>query len=288
MPGTIDEAFDTAERFNPELTSALHAERASRARIAAARAEGHPTFSLRGIAGVVGPASPLRGYNEDISVAGRATLIIPLSTGGRVSALVGQALDRNSVDRLRIEATRREMVRNIVSAWNQMVTAERNVDVQRVQLEAAKVYYEGSFEEYRAGLRSTFDVLYAQNGLRETEVALIASERDRYVAQASLLRQLGQLEVAKLMTGTGLYDPTIHTREVERRSAMPWDRAIRALDRIASPGEDQQQIVGPERLSDTPKVAPANQIAPEPSLITHSPTTPIPGTMAVPSRAKKP
>lgn len=288
LPATMDEAFETAELFNPELAGALHTERASRARIAAARAEGHPTLSLRGIAGATGPASPLHGYNEDLSLSGRATLNIPLSSGGRVSALVGQALDRNSADRLRIEAARRGMVRSIVSAWNQMITAQRNVEAQRVQLEAAKVYYEGTFEEYRAGLRSTFDVLYAQNGLRETEIALISSERDRYVAQAGLLRQLGQLEVGKLLTGTGLYDPASHTRAVERRASMPWDGAIQALDRIGSPGEDQQRIIGPERRRDIPQMAPASQGTPESRLITRSPTTPMPGIMAVPSRIEKP
>ena len=65
-----------------------------------------------------------------------------------------------------------------------LARARNNVRTRTVQLQAARVYYEGTFEEYREGLRSTFDVLYAQNSLRETEIALLSSERDSYVAQA--------------------------------------------------------------------------------------------------------
>lgn len=288
LPATVDEAFDIAQRFNPEMAAAIQSETASRARIAAARAEGHPTFSLRGIAGMTGPAFPLHGYNEDFSLSGRATLTIPLTSGGRVSALVGQALDRNSADRLRIEAARRQMVQNIVSAWNQMATSERNVQAQRAQLDAAQVYYEGTFEEYRAGLRSTFDVLYAQNALRETEIGLLSSSRDLYVAEASLLRQLGQLEAGKLLVGVGLYDPEIHLRKVERRGAMPWDGVVREFDRIGSPGQDGQALLTPKRLPETPRVVPGPRIKPELNLITQSPTTPIPGTVAAPSETRKP
>lgn len=276
LPATIDEAFDVAERFNPEMAAALHAERASRARIAAARAEGHPTLILRGIAGATGPASPFHGYDEDLSLSGRATLTIPLSSGGRTSALVDQALNRNSADRLRIEAARRQMVRAIVSAWNQMETARRNVEVQQSQLEAACIYYEGSFEEYRAGLRSTFDVLYAQNALRDTEIALLVSRRDHYVAQAALLRQLGMLETGKILTGTVLHDPGAHTAEVMRRSAMPWDVVVRVIDHIGSPGERQQRLEMPRRLPDTPDMASPNA-DPEHDLIRTSPVTPLPG-----------
>lgn len=286
VPGSIDEAFETAERLNPDLSAAVAAERASRARIAAVRAERRPSLSLRGIAGASGPAVPFDAREEDLSLSGRATLTIPLSAGGRLSSQIHQALDRNSADQLRIEAVRRNMVRTIVSAWNQMVTAQRNEGVQTTQLEAARVYYEGSTQEYRAGLRSTFDVLYAQNNLRETQIALLASRRDRYVAQATLLRQLGQLEAAKLIVGAGLYDPGAHVREVRRRGALPWDGAIRALDGIGAPGQDQQGIEPPARAPDTPVMAPAVPPSNDLPLITHSPDMPLPGTRDVPAKMR--
>jgi outer membrane protein len=288
LPTSIDDAFDTAEQFNPDMAAAIASERASRARIAAARAERNPTIDLRGIAGVTGPLSPFHRYNEDVSWSGRATLTIPLTSGGRTSAQIAQALDRNSADRLRIEAARRQMVQAIVSAWNQMVTAQRNVTAQEAQLDAARIFYEGTVEEYRQGLRSTFDVLYAQNGLRETEIGVLGSRRDVYVAQANLLRQLGQLEVGKLMKGTGLYDPTAHVARVERRNAWGWDEPVRLIDGIGAPSQKQQPIERPERLPATPQMAVPSPVPPPDALITSHPITPMPGTTGAPKARKRP
>lgn len=242
LPISIDEAIDTAAQFNPDLAASIATERASRARIASARAEGNPSLSLRGTAGTTGPLSPFDRRDQDVSFGGRATLTIPLLAGGRINALINQASNRNSADFLRIEATQRQMIRAIVSAWNQWITSDRNVGAQDAQLKAARIYYEGTYEEYREGLRSTFDVLFAQNSLRETEIALLGSKRDRYVAQAVLLRQLGQLEAAKLITGQALVEPAIYTRRVMRRSALPWDGVVRALDAIDLPPSRPQVI----------------------------------------------
>jgi outer membrane protein len=241
MPPSIDEAFDIASHLNPDLAAAIEGERASRSRIAAARAEGRPVLAARGIAGTMGPVSPFHGYDQDLYWSGRLTLSIPLSAGGRTSAAISQALDRNNADRLRIEEARRRVVQQLVAAWNQLVTARRNVAVQEEQLKAAQIYYEGTFEEYRAGLRSTFDVLYAQSSLRESEVALLGSKRDQYVAQASALRQLGRLEIRDLLVAPTPYDAAAHVKTVEARGALPWDPVFRAIDRVGKPGESQRR-----------------------------------------------
>ncbi|WP_177198551.1 TolC family protein [Novosphingobium sp. CF614] len=245
LPRTIDAAFEIAEASNPDLREAMARERAARAQIAAARSEARPTLSFQGVAGTNGQAVPFDRRDHDVTFTGRATLTIPLLAGGRVRSLVAQAQNRESADRLRIEAVRRQMVQTIINAWNQWVTAERNVATQSVQLGAAKVYYEGIFEEYREGLRSTFDVLYAQNSLRETELALLSSQRDSYVAQAYLLRQLGQLEAGRLVEGAATYDPAQYTRKAAGRSGIPWGGVIRAIDRLGAPDGKPQSMISP-------------------------------------------
>ena len=285
VPATIDAAFDAAEASNPEFAQAIHAERASRARIAAARAEGNPQLALRGTATLSGQAAPYHLYDQDQSFGGRLTLTIPLSQGGRVASLIAQAADRNAADRLHIEAARRQMVQAIVVAWNQMGVATRSEAAQRVQLAAARIYYEGTFEEYRAGLRSTFDVLFAQNSLRDTELALLQSRRDRYVGQAILLRQLGRLEVGKLMTGTALYDQTTNVRQAERRASQPLDDVFRAVDRLGGLDRRQIAVEQPERLPDTSSIVRGAR-ATKP-LATRSRTTPLPGTTGGPRKRKR-
>lgn len=278
LPASIEEAFATAARANPDLAAAIATERASRARIAGARAEGSPTITLRGTAGTYGPVSPLDGRDQDFSLGARVTLALPLVNGGRVQALVAQAKNRNTADFLRIEATRRQVTDAVLGAWNAWASASRNVKAQQIQLQAARIYYEGTFEEYREGLRSTFDVLYAQNQLRETEIALISSRRDFYVAQAALLRRIGQLDVGRLLTGANLYDPAAYTRKVERRGALPWDPAFRAFDEVSHTSDQPQRTERIRRALAMPRVAP-------PALTTEPDIVPATGDVALPRGA---
>jgi len=287
-PGSIDAAFDNAERTNPDLAQAILNERASRARIDAAAAEGRPRLSLRGTARLSGQATPFYLYNEDQGFTGRAVLTIPLSQGGRVASLTAQAADRNSADRLRIEATRRSVVLAIIDAWNNRTTAARNVEAQTAQLAAAQTFYEGSFEEYRAGLRSTFDVLFAQGTLRDTEIALLGSRHDLYVAEATLLRHIGRLEARSILTGTSLYDPTVAFRRAARRSSLPWDGGLRGIDRLARDRVRQRTLEQPGRVAGVPRVAPASPVVVPDTLATSSPAVPIGGTVGQPQGRKHP
>lgn len=284
LPRSSDEAFDLAARRNPEIAAALAGERVSRAQIAAAAAEDAPSLSLRGTASVGGQFLPFYTYNQDIGVTGQAVLTVPLTNGGRIGARIAQAKNRNAADRLRIETARREAVRNIVTAWNAVATAQRNVAVQQRQLEAARVFDEGTFLEYRAGLRSTFDVLFAHNSLRDAEIGLVASRRDLYVAQAALLRQMGLLEARALLTGTVLDDPDAHLARARERGALPWDPAIRALDAVAVRRPAQEAIAQPPRGVAAAALAPIGRDAPLPgALLRQSPMRPVPGTTGAPA-----
>lgn len=278
LPDAIDAAFDLANTYNPDLAQAIATERASRARIAAASAQGRPTVSLRGSASLTGQAAPYSLANEDQVFGGQAVLTIPLGTGGRVRSLVAQAQDRNAVDRVGIEAMRRRMVEAIVDSWNAIATGQRNIEVGKAQLASARVLDEGMFEEYRAGLRSTFDVLFAHGSLRDAQIALVNARRDAYVAQARLLRHIGLLEAQAMLKGTGLYDIEPNFENASRRADVPWASAVRALDRVhrtrpVQPGLDQ---LPNGRVS--PSIVPAREQPPIPVVRT-SPAVPIPGTV---------
>lgn len=257
LPHSADEAFAMAELANPDLAAAIANERTAQAQIGVAEAEGRPQLSIRGTAGTTGPAVPFDRADHDASFTGRATLTIPLFAGGRVHALTEQARNRQSAAALQVEATRRQVVQAIVNAWNQWVTADRNVRAQELQVRAARIYYEGTLEEYREGLRSTFDVLYAQNALNEAEIAVLSSKRDRYVAQAILLRHLGRLETDRLLTDGPRYDPDTYLRRVRQRDAVPWGGMVRNIDSLGAPGGKPRTIAMPEAAPDA-SAAPAS------------------------------
>lgn len=286
LPHSLDAAFDLAQRLNPGLSQAIATERASRARIATAKAEGHPRVSLRGTARLGGQAAPFSLHNEDQEFAGQAVLTIPLWQGGRTSSLVAQARDRNAGDRERIEEARRVMVQSVVDAWNGVATAQRNLVVQQAQLASARVLDEGTFQEYRAGLRSTFDVLFAHGSLRDAEIALVSTQRDLYVAQATLLRQIGLLEARSILSETPLYDPAVNTREAARRNALPFDPALRSLDRVAQPEATQRGLEQPSLPDRKPEMMPATPM-PSVTMTTTPALPPLPGTVGMPKPAHR-
>lgn len=209
-------------------------------------------------------------------------LTIPLTNGGRIGSLTAQAQDRNAADRLGIEATRRQMVDGIVNAWNGIATAERNIEVDTSQVTSAQIFDEGTFEEYRAGLRSTFDVLYAHTTLLNARVTLLSAEHDLYIAEATLLRRIGLLEVRTLLTGTGLYDVEANFRHASHRSALPWDGALQAIDEIDRAKPQSVHLQQPPHGTDSPVMAPGPDDLPDAKPSTSSPGVPLPGTVGSP------
>lgn len=284
VPADVQAAYDDAERQSPELAQARDVELGSRGEVLQARAAGRPTVTLRGSAELSGTAYPYRLQNQDRDLAGSVVLSVPISAGGRTASQIRQALDRNTGDRIRIEAARREMVHTVRDAWNQMVIAQRTVDLFDSQSAAAATQLEGSIAEYRVGLRSTFDLLYAQQSLRDARLSALDARRDGYVATASLLRRAGLLEVRALLTSVPLYDPADHLRHVAKRNAVPWEALVAAIDQVGAPPTGQRTIRQPARPLRAPAIADhAGSAAPTDAPLARSgPIDPVPGTVGTP------
>ena len=282
LPHRAEEAFDLAERQNPELQLAVFTEQGSRADIVAAKAQGRPTLSLRGTAALTGKAVPYHLYDQDQGYTGAVVLSVPLTSGGLVASQIRQAEDHNGSDRFKIDAARRTVDRAVSYAWNQMVTAEQEASLQDEQRRFAETQLDGMINEYRVGLRSTFDVLYAQQQLRDAEVALLGSERDRYVSEATLLRQTGLLEARAIMSGVQLHDPAKHLRDIEHRNAVPWDALFAAIDKAGAPKAHQRMLEQPGLSHETPAVAASDAKPVERTLSRSLPIVPIAGTVGRP------
>ncbi len=140
----------------------------------------------------------------------------------------------NAADRLRIEQAQRVTMQGVFQSWNADVAARRSGQVQVAQLQAAKTLLDGSLQEYRVGLRTTFDVLYAEQTLRDTLLAIASSDCDAYVAEATLLRKVGALNVADLTMAAPSFNPIAEARAAERRDRLPWDGVFALLDRVGS------------------------------------------------------
>ncbi len=255
QPQTVDQAFDAAEANNPDLLQAKWTEEQSHQAIVVARAADRPTITLEGTYGYSGALEPFNRVDYARNLTGQVVLTQPIFTGGLNGSLIRQAVEQNSSDRISIEFARRSVVQTVANAWNQRATAQANIIAQTEQVRAAQVAYTGERIEYRAGQRSTLDVLVAQETLRDAQLALIAAEHDAYVASASVLRAVGRLEVADMLTGAPLYDPSVHFREVEHLDQTPLSHLAASLDRVGAPGAASRSLPLPptwQALRSTP------------------------------------
>jgi outer membrane protein len=235
LPTSLDQAFALAEASNPVLLQSREQERASRARVAEAKAGSRPTVSLQGSFGYIGPLSPLetRDYAEDIAAG--VTVNLPLLTGGVVGSQIRQASAQNSSDRAQIEAARRQVIQATSQAWSLLLAGRAEVRASEAQAEAAATALAGAQAEYGFGLRTTLDVLISDTNLRAAQLSLAESRHDAFLAEAAVLEASGRLELKALIPGAATYDPARNFDKVKDAGAPPWEGLVRAVDQIGAP-----------------------------------------------------
>jgi len=239
LPASVDDAFTRAEANNPQVLASGYAERAARARVAAARAQRRPTVSLRGDLGynasdVAGNGNQFGDY--DRAVTGSVVATVPIFTGGLTSSQVRQASARDDAARIAIEGSRRNVLQDVAQAWNQLLGARANLTANQEQVNAATIAFEGTRQEAQVGLRTTLDVLNAEQELRSAELALVTARHDEYVAGASVLAAMGDLEASKLVAGVQVYDPAKNFNRVSHSWGwVPWEYGVELLDRVGAP-----------------------------------------------------
>jgi len=238
LPNSLDQAFDLAQRNNPQLRQASYTEQSSAAKVAQVKAQTRPTAALRGTLGYtggnLGKGTPFANYSRDVTAL--AVVNIPIFTGGLTSSQIRQAAETNNADRITIEITRRQVVFNVAQAWNQLLGARAALKSNEAQVRAANIAFEGSREEARVGLRTTLDVLITEQNLSNAELALVTARHDEYVAAAALLVAMGALYVQDLAGPTAIYDPKANFDKVRRSYPWtPWDRLVGAIDKTGAP-----------------------------------------------------
>lgn len=166
---------------------------ASRARIALARAQAAPTLSIDGLYGYSHSLDQVdrRGYAS--GAAGGITFRLPLLTGGLVPSRVRQAESVLRAERYEVEVATREALRSTDAAWANLAAASRRLKVNSEEVAAAERALKGVQAEYALNLRSTIDILLADQSLRAAQLSLARSTADALIAQAALLRATGRL-----------------------------------------------------------------------------------------------
>jgi outer membrane protein len=264
LPGDPDEAFKLAEQFSPQLRAQHYAEQASRARVAGARAERMPSVNAQVTYGFSGPAIPDRpadSFQRDLFQRGVTATVngsVPLFSGGLVSSRVRQAVERNNADRITTEGVRRTVMQNVTQSWSQLLAARANITSSEEQVRAARIAAEGTRQEQQVGLRTTIDVLNAEQELRQAELNQVSSRRDEIVASASVLATMGRLEARNLVPAEPIYDAAKNFRKLRMTWGwVPWEEPVGILDRDLTSWPTKAPAEGAHEPAIAPGIGPA-------------------------------
>ena len=194
LPRDLTDAGDAATRANPLLIAQRRMVDASAARIAQARAERAPSVDLAGGygRGLLIAGNDWRGFDSAATVG--ATLRLPLLTGGLVASRVRQAEATWRAERFQTDAAAREVVRDAAAAWAYLTAAQARLRASTDGLAAADLALNGVRADYGFGLRSTIDILVADQSFRSAQLEFARARADTFVAQAALLRATGRLQ----------------------------------------------------------------------------------------------
>lgn len=200
-PHSFDEAVRLAEISHPDLGQARSAERAARAQVTIERSALLPQVSVIGRAEEFEDLSVSETHREGTSAV--AQFSMPLFEGGYAWSRTRQG--RINVDRAeaRTEAQRREVVAGVASAWSNLTASREVLTAANEQVEASAVAVEGAERERGLGLRSTLDVLNAEEEARNALIARARANADTVLSAYVLLASTGALT---LETATGRRD----------------------------------------------------------------------------------
>ena len=238
LPSDPDQAYQVAEQFNPQLRAQQFAEQASRARVAGARAERMPTV---GAQATLDFRNQVREevWERDFYTRGSSLgvqVTVPLFSGGLVSSRVRQAVERNTADRITVEGVRRNVLQGVTQFWSQLIAARATIASSEEQVRAARIAAEGTRQEQQVGLRTTIDVLNAEQELRQAELNAVSSRRDEYVAAANVLAVMGRLEGRNLVPSQPQYDAARNFRKLRMTWGWtPWEEPIGIIDQLLTP-----------------------------------------------------
>jgi len=190
LPATLDEAMDAATRNNPALAQSEASLRAAQAAARGARAERLPTV------GAFAEGASVRDQFFPDYRADSATIGIrarwELFSGGRVSGKVAETDSSVRAADARVRAMRMQVEEQVISAFQDVRTAQLIEQAATDQASAAAQALESVRHEVRVGMKPQLDLLDAERESIAAEAGAARAGTDRIVAAYRLLSLLGR------------------------------------------------------------------------------------------------
>ena len=210
LPTNEEDALALALEHAPSLQMVEFIERASFHAVAGAKGAFLPVVDVSGQY-QYGRSTTISGQEQE-GVLVMAQMSIPLYQSGAASSQVRQAASNHAAARLDVLAGERLLRARLRSAWERLRSVRARIAADERQVSANETAFAGLEREAEAGLRTTLDVLDAEQELFDSRVSLARSKRDEYVAAYGLLEVMGRMGAEDLGLPVDFYQPEAHYR----------------------------------------------------------------------------
>ena len=227
LPTGLKEAMEVAKKNNPAILAAIYQEKADRSNIKVNDAELLPRLDLQGQVSrqnqnsLTNTSLPFGGgYNKTKTLnyttaqSAFVKLSVPIYEAGATRAKSRELREFAEQRRIQIETARRNIVKQLVEAWEAHYAAKANVKNYELQVKANEVSLEGTRQEMLVGSKILLDVLNEQRKLILSQTSLVQAEQRYYQSAYAVLALMGRLNALDLKLKVKRYNPEVHYRDV--------------------------------------------------------------------------
>lgn len=192
LPSSLDSALSMGLRLNPDMNAAMARVKALGYDINEQEGAFYPQLSLgAGVSALRNPAFSQFTRQETANISLNASL--PIYQAGVLRNQLRQSKIRKLQSMDEMESTRRAVINEIISAWEQYKAISIQVQARDSQVNASELAYQGVKLEEQVGARSILDVLNANQDVRDAELSLIEAKEGMVNAYYQLLSAAGLL-----------------------------------------------------------------------------------------------
>jgi outer membrane protein len=214
LPRIREEAVAISRREHPTIVGASFDIDAAEAAVKVAEGTLSATVNVQTTASRSEQTDTTFGTSrtDQAVVMGNATL--PIYDGGLAAAQVRAAKETLSQIRIVLDQVRLANDTALITAWATNEGAKTAIKAGEAEVRAATLALDGVQKERNAGVRTTIDVLNAEQDLIAAKGRLISAQRDRVIASYTLLSAIGRLDHRRLELPGPDYDPQTHYTQV--------------------------------------------------------------------------
>lgn len=191
VPATLEESLSISRDGAPSIIRARMAERAQKRNLQVAKGQFSPTVSLTASYQFADEPSLFALEDEQFAYGARAS--VPIFLGGLNISRVREAKALHEQSRRQVEEAERRADAAVTGAFEQLQASRANILSAKAQVAASELALNGVRREAQLGVRTTLDVLDAEQEFLNARVSLANAERDARLATFQLLAAMGAL-----------------------------------------------------------------------------------------------